>query len=236
MTASSAFLNPALTVPQPTPRAKAGSSSRKPAGIVARTMRKEETSEGTEVPDRVLVQQAQQGDTVAFEQLIRRYHGKLYGLVYNMTSNKEDAEDMLQDVFAKAYRSLPKFKGQSSFYTWMYRIAINRTINFLKKRKKKQALSLDNVEGGIERDPAYVELSSRSSPLRDAKISELQEKLNEALQTLSEKHRTVVVLHDIQGVPHQEISEMVGVSEGTLRSRLFYARQHLQRELADFAP
>ena len=235
MTATTCF-NPPLAILEPLPGPNADSSRRKPTGIVAPTMAKEETSEGVEVADQVLVQQAQQGDTLAFEELIRRYHGKLYGLVYNMTSNKEDAEDMLQDVFAKAYRSLPKFKGQSSFYTWMYRIAINRTINFLKKRKKKQALSLDNVEGGIERDPAYVELSSRSSPLRDAKISELQEKLNEALQTLSEKHRTVVVLHDIQGVPHQEISEMVGVSEGTLRSRLFYARQHLQRELADFAP
>ncbi len=188
------------------------------------------------VDDKVLVKQAQAGHVPAFEELVTRYHGKLYGLIYNMTSNKEDAEDMLQDVLTKAYQSLPKFKGNSSFYTWVYRIAINRTINFLKKRKRKQALSLDNVDNGIERDPAYVELSSRESPVRDVNIGELQEKLNKALQTLSEKHRAVVVLHDIQGIPHNEIATMLSVSEGTLRSRLFYARQHLQNELAEFAP
>ena len=85
------------------------------------------------VDDKVLVKQAQAGHVPAFEELVTRYHGKLYGLIYNMTSNKEDAEDMLQDVLTKAYQSLPKFKGNSSFYTWVYRIAINRTINFLKK-------------------------------------------------------------------------------------------------------
>ncbi len=188
------------------------------------------------VDDQTLVKRSQAGDINAFEELVTRYHGKLYGLLYNMTSNKEDAEDMLQDVLTKAYQSLPKFKGNSSFYTWVYRIAINRTINFLKKRKRKQALSLDNVDHGIERDPAYVELSSRESPVRDVNIGELQEKLNKALQTLSEKHRTVVVLHDVQGIPHNEIANMLGVSEGTLRSRLFYARQHLQSELTEFAP
>lgn len=186
--------------------------------------------------DRVLAQRAKEGDMRAYEDLVERYYGKLYGLIYNMTSNKEDTEDMIQEVLIKAYTSLPKFKGNSSFYTWIYRIAINRTINFLKKRRRKQALSLDQVDGGLERDPAYVELSSKITPVRDVKILELQEKLNTALQTLSEKHRAVVVLHDIQGIPHLEISRMLGVSEGTLRSRLYYARQQLQSELAEFAP
>ena len=183
-----------------------------------------------------LVKAAQQGDVAAYDRLVREYRGKLYGLLYNMTSNKEDAEDLLQEVFIKAFQSLPKLKGKSSFYTWIYRIAINRTINFVKRRNRKQTMSLDKVDGGLERDPAYVELSSRNSPIRDAGISELQEKLNTALQTLSDKHRTVVVLHDIQGVPHQEIAKMLKCSEGTVRSRLFYARQHLQTELAEFAP
>ena len=189
-----------------------------------------------DVDDRILAQRARDGDLQAYNDLVDRYYGKLYGLIYNMTSNKEDTEDMVQDVLTKAYTSLSKFKGSSSFYTWVYRIAVNRTINFLKKRKKKQALSLDHVEGGIERDLAYIELSSRSSPIRNTKINELQEKLNMALQALSEKHRTVVVLHDIQGIPHQEIAKMLSVSEGTLRSRLYYARRQLQSELAEFSP
>lgn len=186
--------------------------------------------------DRELVARAQKQDVEAYNELVLRYHRKIYALVYNMTSSKEDAEDLVQEVFVKAYSALKNFKGDSSFYTWVYRIAVNRTINFVKRRKKRTGLSLDDVEGGIERDPAYVELSSRESPFRDATISELQEKLNIALQKLSEKHRAVVVLHDIQGVPHEEIATLLGVSSGTVRSRLFYARQLLQSELSEYAP
>lgn len=194
-------------------------------------------SEETNQPDdRALVAFASKGNLSAYNELVRRYQTRIYSLAYNMTSSKEDAEDMVQDVFVKAYSSLKNFRGTSSFYTWIYRIAINRTINFLKKRKKKQAVSLNDMDEGVERDPAYVELSARESPVRDISLSELQEKLNKALLTLSEKHRTVVVLHDIQGMPHDEIAQITGCSEGTVRSRLFYARQQLQSELAEFAP
>lgn len=188
------------------------------------------------VDDRTLAARAREGDDQAFEELIRQYHGKLYGLIYNMTSNREDTEDLLQEVFTKAHSSLKRFEGKSSFYTWIYRIAINRTINYLKRRRKRQTLSLDSIDGAVERDRAYLELSSRESPVRDVRLTELQERLNKALLTLSEKHRTVVVMHDIQGIPHQEIAKVLGVSEGTLRSRLFYARQQLQSELSEFAP
>ena len=186
--------------------------------------------------ERDLVRKAQQGDVEAYDVLVRRYQGKVYALAYNMTGNKEDAEDRVQDVFIKAFQSVRNFKGQSSFYTWLYRIAVNRTINFLKTRKNKYAISLNDMDSGAERDPAYVELRARESPVRDVSLQELQKKLNEALQTLSEKHRVVVVMHDIQGIPHEEIAQMMGCSPGTVRSRLFYARQQLQKELKDFAP
>lgn len=187
---------------------------------------------------RALVDRARHHDLDAYNGLVGRYQKKIYALIYNMTSSREDAEDLVQDVFVKAYRSLGWFKGDSSFYTWIYRIAVNRTINFLKKRKRLSTgkMSLDDMDLAIERDPNYVELSSRESPFRDMTITELQEKLNKALQTLSDKHRTVVVLHDIQGVPHDEIAKMLDCSAGTVRSRLFYARQQLQKELAEFAP
>lgn len=184
--------------------------------------------------DHDLVARARARDMLAYDELIRRYQRKIYQLVYNMTSNREDAEDLTQDVFVKAYSALEHFKGDSSFYTWVYRIAVNRTINYLKKRKRNAALSLDDMDQAVERDPDYVELRSRESPVRDATLSELQKKLNEALQTLSEKHRTVVVLHDIQGIQHDEIGRMLGCSEGTVRSRLFYARQELQKQLTEF--
>jgi len=199
-------------------------------------MKEELQPDTAEQDDRTLVRRARERDLSACDELVRRYHGKLYGLVYNMTSNKEDTEDLVQDVFVKAFSALDRFKGTSSFYTWIYRIAVNTTINFLKKRKNRKATSLNDMDGGVERDPAYVELTARESPFRDATLSELQEKLNKALSKLSEKHRAVVVLHDIQGVPHEEVARMLGCSQGTVRSRLFYARQQLQAELAEFAP
>jgi RNA polymerase sigma factor (sigma-70 family) len=186
--------------------------------------------------DRDLVDRVKRGEVEAYEELMRRYHKKIAGLVYNMTSNREDTEDLVQDVFLKAFTSIKLFKGDSSFYTWLYRIAVNRSINFLKKRKRRFSVSLDDMDQAVERDPVYVELTARESPVRDASLSELQQKLNKALLTLSPKHRTVVVLHDIEGLPHDEIARIVGCSEGTVRSRLFYARQHLQVALAEFAP
>ncbi|HEY5653198.1 MAG TPA: sigma-70 family RNA polymerase sigma factor [Pontiella sp.] len=196
---------------------------------------REELSEEWEGPsDEELVLQAQRGDVHAFDQLVERYHGKIYGLTYNMTSNREDAEDLTQEVFVKAFDALPRFKGKSSFYTWLYRIAVNKTINYRKKRNRKRALSLDQFDQEVKTDDVYHDLTSKGSPLRNISLSELQLKLNEALQRLSEKHRTVVIMHDMQGIPHDEIAKVVGASVGTVRSRLFYARRQMQAELSEF--
>lgn len=197
----------------------------------------EESDEALGPSDAELVDRTRAGDYSGYEELVRRYQRRIYALVYNMTGHKQDAEDMVQEVFVKAYRSLGGFKGDSSFYTWIYRIATNRTINFLKKRKRRISdVSLDDVDQAAERDPALVELRARETPIRDIALTELQKRLNAALQTLSEDHRTVVVLHDIQGLPHSEIAGIMNCSEGTVRSRLFYARKQLQRELADYMP
>ena len=189
-----------------------------------------------EPDERELLQRARRHDLAASDELARRYHGRIYNLLYHMTANREDAEDLTQDVFVKAFAALHRFRGGSSFYTWLYRIALNHGINFLKKRGRRETMSLDALDLAIERDPFYVELRARESPVREATLGELQEKLNAALQQLSDKHRTVVVLHDIQGLPHEEIARMINTSEGTVRSRLFYARRQLQRMLREFAP
>ena len=195
----------------------------------------EPKTDGIEGPsDDELVLKSQQGDVHAFDDLVERYHSKIYALTYNMTSNREDAEDLTQDIFVKAFQALPRFKGKSSFYTWLYRIAVNKTINYRKKRNRKRAMSLDQFDNEIKLDDVYHDLTSKGSPLRNLSLTELQKKLNEAMQNLSEKHRTVVVLHDMQGIPHEEISKMVGASVGTVRSRLFYARRQLQSELTEF--
>ncbi len=181
-----------------------------------------------------LVSRAREGDTAAFDELVIKYTPRLYGLVYHMTSNHEDTNDVLQDVFAKAYRALKRFRGKSTFYTWIYSIATNMTLNFLKKRNRRRGLSLDDIDNAIENDKEFIELTSKSDPVREANISELQERLNMAMQKLSEDHRAVVTMFDIQGIPHAEISKILGVSEGTIRSRLFYAHRQLQTYLEDF--
>ncbi len=185
-------------------------------------------------PDLHLVTLAQEGSTEAFDELVMKYSQKLYGLVYNMTSNKDDTHDLLQDIFAKAYRSVSKFRGNSMFYTWIYSIATNMTLNFLKKRKRRATSSLDDVDKGIQNDAAFVDMSHRSNPRRQININELQKKLNNAMMLLSDDHRAVVTMFDIQGMPHAEIGRVLGVSEGTVRSRLFYAHQQLRGYLAEF--
>ncbi|MDF1825700.1 MAG: sigma-70 family RNA polymerase sigma factor [Verrucomicrobiales bacterium] len=185
-------------------------------------------------PDLDLVERSRAGDTKAFDELVEKYTPKLYGLVYHMTSNHEDTNDVLQDVFAKAYRALKRFQGKSSFYTWIYSIATNMTLNFLKKRNRRRGMSLDDVDMAIQNDPDFIEATSKSDPVREANISELQERLNMAMQQLSDDHRAVVTMFDIQGMPHAQISKILGVSEGTIRSRLFYAHRQLQTYLDDF--
>jgi RNA polymerase sigma-70 factor (ECF subfamily) len=151
-----------------------------------------------------------------------------------MTSNKEDTHDLLQDIFAKAYRSLRRFRGKSTFYTWIYSISVNMTLNFLKKRKRRAVYSYNDIDSGIQSDPAFIDQAHAANPRRQSNIHELQKKLNEAMQELSEDHRAVVTMFDIQNMPHAEISRILGVSEGTVRSRLYYAHKQLQGYLGEF--
>ena len=185
-------------------------------------------------PDIDLVARTQRGDARAFDELVMKYTSRLYGLVYNMTANHEDANDLLQEVFAKAFRSISGFRGKSSFYTWIHSIAVNMTINFLKKRGRRFNMSLDDVDLNIQNDKEFIELTASSSPVREADLGELQLKLNESMQKLSPEHRAVVTMFDIQGMPHAEISKILGVYEGTVRSRLFYAHRQLQAHLEEF--
>ena len=188
----------------------------------------------THTEDSVLVKRSQQGDTFAYDDLVRRYQERIYATIYHMTANHEDANDLAQEAFIKAYQALKSFKGDSSFYTWVYRIAVNKTINFLKQRKNKIHLSLNDLDFNAENDPDLVALISEKTPRRDIALSELQEKLNGAMLKLSEVHRLVVTLHDVQGLSHEEIGKIMDCNIGTVRSRLFYARQQLQAYLSDY--
>jgi RNA polymerase sigma-70 factor (ECF subfamily) len=180
------------------------------------------------------VERTQAGDARAFDELVVRFSPRLYGLIYHMTASHEDTNDLLQEVFAKAYRSIRGFQGKSSFYTWMHTIAVNMTINFLKKRNRRKTMSLDDVDSGILNDPDFIAATSNGDPSHSANLSELQKKLNESMLKLSHEHRAVVTMFDIQGMPHAEIAKILKISEGTVRSRLFYAHKQLQNYLQEF--
>lgn len=192
------------------------------------------TAEPGEIDDLTLVRRAQKEDMGAYDLLVRRYQERIYATVYHMTSNHEDANDLTQETFIKAFRALRTFKGDSSFYTWIYRIAVNKSINFLKQRKNRVQMSLNDMDVNAENDPDLVALVSEKTPRRDLNLAELQEKLNAALLRLSEHHRMVVTLHDIQGLSHEEIGHIMDCNIGTVRSRLFYARQQMQAYLSDY--
>lgn len=195
-------------------------------------------SEAPAQPDDItLVRQAQDGDAAAFDELVRRYQRQIYGVIYHMTSHHEDASDLAQEAFVKAWQALKSFKGDSSFFTWIYRIAVNRTLNHLKTRKfreSKHRFSINDLDAEAENHPDMVALVAHNTPRRDLALVELQERLNEAMAQLSENHRLVVTLHDIQGLPHEAIAQIMNCNTATVRTRLFYARQQLQGILSDY--
>jgi RNA polymerase sigma-70 factor (ECF subfamily) len=182
-----------------------------------------------------IVQRVQEGDVAAFDRLTIKYRNRIYGVVYNLTSNREDAADLTQDAFIKAFQSIQRFQGQSSFFTWIYRIAINSTLSHLRKNRVRSFFSLERVNSDepVSRE-LIAALTDKTGADRETFARELQEKLNEAMQKLSIKHRTVVTLFEIDGLSHQEIADVMDCSVGTVRSRLHYAKQLLQAELQSY--
>lgn len=181
-----------------------------------------------------IVKQVQAGDVAAFDQLILKYRERLFGVVYNLTANREDASDLTQDAFIKAFQSIKRFQGNCSFFTWLYKIAVNTTLSHLRKNKLRNFFSLEKLQEDGTNTQVLEQLTDKKGADRDTYLHELQEKLNEALQKLSIPHRTVITLFEIDGLSHSEIAEVMGCSEGTVRSRLHYAKQFLQGELGKY--
>jgi len=182
-----------------------------------------------------LVKLAKQGDLAAFDSLTLMFRERLYGVVYNMTFNHDDAADLTQEAFVKAFRSLSKFKEKSSFFTWIYRIGVNLTLNHLKKKKARRFFSFDQyLTDGVPSKDSERFSSNESNSVRTTLLNELHEKLNEALLKLSDKHRTIVVLFEIDGLSHKEIASIMKCTEGTVRSRLHYAKLQLQSFLSEY--
>lgn len=177
-------------------------------------------------PDAALIARAQQGDTTAFRQLFRRHQGTVSRIVYRMIGPSPDVEDVVQDVFLNVYRSLPSFRGDAKFSTWLYRLATNVTRMHLRRGRSRPRFS-DVEVPETRRDGPPPE-----TPLVQVERAERVRALYRLLDTLSEKKREVLVLHDLEGVPAKEIAAALDIPVLTVRTRLFYARKELYAALA----
>ena len=184
--------------------------------------------------DRSLVERTQAGDPTAFDELVRRYQPRLLGMLYSMVNNQTDSWDLAMETFEKAYKSIHTFRLDAEFFTWLYRIGFNLTVNFLRRNKHRHNLSMDDADLDLQNRSEFIDGSASSDAERQARLTELKKKLNESMAKLSEPHRAVVTLFDIQGLSHAEIGRIMGCKEETVRSRLFYAHKQLQKYLKSY--
>ena len=184
-----------------------------------------------EKDDFQLVRASRAGDQEAFGELVRKYQGKIYALAYGMVGNHADADDLAQEIFLKTYRNIAKFRFKSSFYTWLYRIGLNTIISRRKKLRGDTHLELKPQVLDVEGSPYLSSRLGGEKGDRAMSSKEMKKDISRAIDTLSDKHKEVVVMHDVEGMPHSEIAEILSVSEGTVRSRLHYARARLRKEL-----
>lgn len=180
----------------------------------------------TSAPDEALVKWSQCGDTEAFEQLVFRHRDKIYARAMLMMRNEEEALDLSQEAWVKAWQRLHQFQGESSFATWMTRIVINLCLDQIRRKRKIRAESIEQLDeeaGGVERQMPV----EHTNPTEGLEKGELRKRIDEAMGKLTESHRTVLVLHEFQGLEYKEIAKKVGISIGTVMSRLFYARRRM---------
>ena len=168
-----------------------------------------------------------EGDETALAPLVEKYKRMVYRLAMQITKNHADADDVMQETFIKVYRSIRTFRKDAAFETWVYRIAVNEALNFVKRRERRKEAALETAESEYEVSARYrVEVAN--DPHRHAEKAELRRYVTEAVNSLSVKHRTVVILHEFEGLTHAEIASILNCSEGTVRSRLHYARKKLR--------
>ncbi len=176
--------------------------------------------------DEELVKRINAGEMELFEEIIARYETKVFGVIYYMMRNKNEVEDIAQEVFIKVFKNLRKFKGDSSLYTWIYKITVNLCLDELKKRKK--VVYLDEK---VEVNDSELEIQLSSNEKDQAKLyeeKELKECMQKCIRELPEKQRIMLILRDIQGLPYEEISRITGIKLGTVKSQINRARLKLK--------
>ncbi len=187
-----------------------------------------------ELQDDELVDRSRDGDEKAYRELVTRYQQRAFRIAYDILRRREDAEDAVQEAFVKAYLSLSSFRGQSSFYTWLYRIVYNMSIDFKRKQGRGGGPASEFKEEILNENPtASSVLGKVEAPEAVALRKEQGKRIQQALAELSEEHRAVITLREFEGMSYDEIAECSGVSKGTIMSRLHYARKKMQELLKD---
>ena len=176
-----------------------------------------------------LVRKCQSGEMSAFQELVSRYHQKVYTVIFSMLRNRDDAMEVAQEAFFRAYRKIKSFEGGSSFYTWLYRIAINLVIDAQRRQKRNPLDFRENMDSVLEEQNEVAR-----DPFSDLLDKELRDRLVKAINDLTPEHKAVIVLRTLEGLSYKDIGEMLGCSEGTVMSRLHYARKKLQEKLSAF--
>ena len=180
-----------------------------------------------------LVERSRQGDREAFRVLVERYQRKVAALAVGMLRSREDALDIVQDTFTKAYQSLDKFKGDSSFYTWIYRIGVNLCIDHQRRESRYVQTGGDTDDVGDEIAPPSADDLERDEPFESARSTEIGTHLVEAINELTPEHRAVILLREVDGLSYEEISQVLDCPKGTVMSRLHYARRQLPARLRE---
>ena len=181
--------------------------------------------------DAEMLQAVLAGDGTAYQGLVEKYQNRVYAMIYGMVRNAEDARDLTQEAFVKAFRNLKSFRLESSFYTWLYRIAMNLAIDHTRKQKRRETKEFDEQVGTRNSEGDLSEIHRAESPRKALERKQLMAAINDALQKLPEEQRQIVVLREVQGLSYREISEVMHIPEGTVMSRLYYARKKLQKLL-----
>ena len=189
---------------------------------------------GTESEDLGLVRRCQAGDSKAFDELVTKYRSRAFAMIYHLVHNEQDAWDLAQDGFLKAWKSIDRFRFQSSFYTWLYRIMTNVSIDWLRKKQIQGGQEFDDTIGHQDLEPGS-DLAPKPEPLpaQTMERGEVRQRIDAAIAKLTPEHRTVILLKEMEDLQYHEIAEAVGCSIGTVMSRLFYARKKLQTLLKD---
>lgn len=204
--------------------------------VTSATQRNRQTEGAQDLfPDETdLIERARRGETAAFDALVTLHRNKVYATIYNATRNEEEAWDLSQETFLKAWKSLHLFRGQSSFFTWLYRIATNLSIDWLRRKKIQAGMPFDDAVLPESFEPgSHTAPRREATPRRHAENREIRARIEAAIATLSPEHQMVITLRELDGASYDEIAEAVGCSLGTVMSRLFYARKKLQLALKD---